>query len=47
MNIDAYLIYRYLKCNHLKYHKYVYEWCNNVTQNQINYFIKEKEHLGL
>ena len=47
MTINAYLMYRFLHNNHTKYHKYVYEWIENLTENQISYFKKEKLHLGL
>lgn len=45
--IKEYLIQRFLRNNHKRYHKYVLEWINGVTQNQINYFRLEKERIGL
>lgn len=40
-------MYRFLRCNANKYHKYVYEWISNVLPVQLEYFRKEKEHLNL
>lgn len=30
---------------HPKYLKYIQEWISNVTEDQMSYFIKEREHL--
>lgn len=30
---------------HPKYLKYIQEWISNVTPNQMEYFIREREHL--
>ena len=30
---------------HPKYLKYIQEWISNVTDTQMEYFIKEREHL--
>lgn len=30
---------------HSKYFKYIQEWISNVTEDQMSYFIKEREHL--
>ena len=46
-SIKGYLIQRFLKHNVLKKHKYCKEWVDNVTEDQIKYFILEKERLGL
>ena len=46
MNIQNYLIMRFLKNNHRKYHKYVNEWINNVTDVQLCYFKKEIQKLN-
>jgi Zn-dependent membrane protease YugP len=40
-----YLIQRFLKNNHNKYSKYVNEWINNLTADQIAYFILEKQRI--
>jgi hypothetical protein len=45
--IKEYLTQRFLKNNHTKYHKYCNEWINNVTKEQVDYFIKEKDRLNL
>ena len=47
MSISDYLVYRFIRNNHRKYHKYCREWVDNVTTQQLNYFIKEKQHLNL
>lgn len=38
-----YLIRRFYINNHNKYKKYAEEWVNNLTDDQIAYFILEKE----
>lgn len=40
-----YLIHRFVFNNHNKYKKYVEEWINNLTADQIAYFVLEKERL--
>jgi len=45
--IKEYLIQRFIKNNHPKYYKYCNEWINNLLENQIRYFIIEKERLNL
>jgi hypothetical protein len=47
MDIQSYLIYRFKYNNHNKYLKYMNNWINNVTENQLQYFKLEKERLGL
>lgn len=44
--IKEYLTQRFLKNNHTKYYKYCNEWIDNVTKEQLNYFIKEKDRLN-
>jgi len=43
--MEEYLINRFLKNNHNKYHKYMKEWLSNLTADQIAYFILEKQRL--
>ena len=43
--MKEYLIQRFLRNNHNKYHKYCKEWAENVTPEQIQYFIEEKKRL--
>lgn len=31
--------------NHHKYQKYFEEWFENITENQIQYFIKQKQNI--
>lgn len=45
--IKEYLIQRFIRHNHNKYRKYCNEWIDNVTEDQINYFIEEKRRLNL
>ena len=45
--MKEYLIQRFLRNNHNKYHKYCKEWVENVTPEQIQYFIEEKKRLNL
>ncbi len=40
-----YLIERFLKNNHNKYSKYVKEWIDNLTADQIAYFVLEKQRI--
>ena len=44
--IREYLTQRFLKNNHAKYYKYCNDWIDNVTEEQLNYFIKEKARLN-
>ena len=43
--IREYLTQRFLRNNHTKYYKYCNDWIDNVTEEQLNYFIKEKDRL--
>ena len=45
MIIQDYLKMRFLKNNHPKYHKYMNEWINNITDIQLYYFKKEMNKL--
>lgn len=45
--MKVYLLQRFLRNNHAKYHKYVNDWINNITPDQMRYFIEEKKRLGL
>lgn len=40
-----YLIQRFLRSNHKKYHKYVFEWIDNLTETQLQYFKLEKDRI--
>lgn len=44
-DLKKYLIWRFNVNNHAKYRKYCLEWINNLTKNQILYFIEEKKRL--
>lgn len=44
-SLKEYLTKRFLYNNHRKYHKYLDEWINNLTQEQIWYFIQEKDRI--
>ena len=44
--IREYLTQRFLRNNHTKYYKYCNDWIDNVTEEQLNYFIKEKDRLN-
>ena len=44
--IREYLTQRFLRNNHTKYYKYCNDWVDNVTEDQLNYFIKEKDRLN-
>lgn len=41
----AYLQQRFYRNNHAKYRKYFEEWVQNVTEEQLMYFEKEKFRL--
>lgn len=41
----TYLELRFYKENHPKYHKYFNMWIQNISNNQIIYFIKEMNNL--
>lgn len=43
--MKEYLIQRFLKNNHSKYRKYVMEWIDALTGDQIAYFVLEKQRL--
>jgi hypothetical protein len=43
--IKRYLIWRFNMNNHPKYKKYCTEWIDNLTENQILYFIEERKRL--
>ena len=43
--MKEYLIQGFLKNNHNKYHKYVMEWIAALTDDQIAYFVLEKQRL--
>lgn len=45
--LNEYLIHRFKRNNHNKYHKYCELWISNITETQVNYFRLEKERLGL
>ena len=47
MTVSEYLRFRFMRNNHNKYIKYMQEWIDNITKDQLSYFIKEKERLGL
>ena len=40
-----YLRERFRRNNHTKYHKYCDEWINNITIDQLGYFIEEKRRI--
>ena len=41
MTLDEYLLIRFNRSNHPKYRKYVVEWINNLTTEQLSYFRNE------
>lgn len=43
--MKEYLIRRFYINNHNKYRKYAEEWVNNLTCDQIAYFILEKQRI--
>lgn len=43
--MGAYLSERFLRNNHPKYHKYCNEWINNITADQLRYFMEEKRRI--
>ena len=47
MTINEYIRYRFKVNNHNKYHKYMEEWAENLTPEQIAYFIEERNRLLL
>lgn len=47
MTLAEYLVYRFVRNNHNKYHKYCKEWIENLTTQQITYFEREKQNLNL
>lgn len=46
-SMNKYLIWRFNVNNHSKYRKYCTEWIDNLTKNQIQYFIEERKRLIL
>lgn len=46
-SMREYLTQRFLRNNHNKYHKYLKEWIQNITPDQMKYFREEKRRLGL
>lgn len=44
--MKAYLTQRFLESNCPKYYKYVNDWINNITLDQLKYFIEEKRRLN-
>lgn len=40
-----YLRERFRRNNHTKYHKYCDEWVNNITCDQLRYFIEERRRI--
>ena len=45
-DMKSYLFQRFLRNNANKYTHYYKEWMNNITQDQLNYFILEKQRLN-
>ena len=45
--IEEYLTQRFIRNNRKAYWKYCNEWISNVTGDQIESFIKEKQRLNL
>jgi hypothetical protein len=43
--MKKYLQWRCLTNWHPKYYKYIDEWIENVTEEQMGYFVKERRHL--
>ena len=43
--MNNYLKWRCRTNWHNKYHKYIDEWIKNVTEEQLSYFVIEREHL--
>lgn len=46
LDMKSYLFQRFIRNNRKAYHRYYKEWMDNVTQDQLNYFILEKERLN-
>lgn len=44
--MKEYLSNRFIKNNHPKYYKYCNEWIENVTKEQMTYFIEEAKRLN-
>lgn len=44
-NLKQWLKEQWKRDNHVKYQKYFEEWFQNITENQIQYFIKQKENI--
>lgn len=45
--MNEYLVQRFLNNNHPKYHKYYKVWIDNITEDQMKYFIEERKRLNL
>lgn len=44
--MKGYLFQRFIRNNHNKYTHYYKEWIDNITEDQYNYFILEKQRLN-
>ena len=44
--MKGYLFQRFIRNNHNKYTHYYQEWIDNITEDQYNYFILEKQRLN-
>lgn len=44
--MKSYLFQRFIRNNHNKYAHYYKEWIDNITEDQYNYFILEKQRLS-
>ena len=44
--MKSYLFQRFIRNNHNKYAHYYKEQIDNITENQYNYFILEKQRLS-
>ena len=45
INLMPYLSERFIRCNHNKYKHLYQEWIDNLTYDQLCYFILEKERV--
>ena len=46
IDMKSYLFQRFLRNNANKYTHYYKEWMDNITRDQLNYFILEKQRLN-
>ena len=46
IEMKSYLFQRFIRNNHNKYAHYYKEWIDNITEDQYNYFILEKQRLS-